>query len=214
MAPWSIEWLVRTEGGEREVPAFSFLLGQPAAVRVQLRSIVDAVRTMGPDRWNDTTSHDSMHGVCAQLHEARDRHGQMLYRLYLRWQREHHRVVIVLRSRTRPRCPTRSTKTSRRWPRRPNSTRPLSRPPTTSRGSRLNYWATRDAPSVAHGLGRRLAPSKPSVLSRAGTVGASTRAQLGHRQPDARLSPRSRSTEDTYRNIYVTVRIFCASGTR
>ena len=36
-----------------------------------------------------------MHGVCAQLHEARDRHGQMLYRLYLRWQREHHRVVIV-----------------------------------------------------------------------------------------------------------------------
>lgn len=95
MALWSIEWLVRTEGGEREVPAFSFLLGQPAPVRVQLRSIVDAVRTMGPDRWNDTTSHDSMHGVCAQLHEARDRHGPMLYRLYLRWQREHHRVVIV-----------------------------------------------------------------------------------------------------------------------
>jgi hypothetical protein len=33
--------------------------------------------------------------VCAQLHETRERHGQMLYRLYLRWQREHHRVVIV-----------------------------------------------------------------------------------------------------------------------
>jgi hypothetical protein len=95
MALWSIEWLVRAEGGEREVPAFSFLLLQPAAVRVQLRAIVDAVRTTGPDRWKDTTSHDSMHGVCAQLHAARDRHGQMLYRLYLRWQREHHRVVIV-----------------------------------------------------------------------------------------------------------------------
>lgn len=95
MALWSIEWLVRTEGGEREVPAFWFLVSQPLAVRVQLRSIVDAVRTTGPDRWKDTTSHDSMHGVCAQLHEARDRHGQMLYRLYLRWQREHHRVVVI-----------------------------------------------------------------------------------------------------------------------
>ena len=36
-----------------------------------------------------------MHGVCAQLREARDRHNQMLYRLYLRWQRDHRRVVIV-----------------------------------------------------------------------------------------------------------------------
>jgi hypothetical protein len=95
MALWSIEWLVRTEGGERDVPAFSFLLVLPAPVRVQLLAIVDAVRTTGPDRWKDTTSHDSMHGVCAQLHEARDRHSQMLYRLYLRWQRERHRVVIV-----------------------------------------------------------------------------------------------------------------------
>jgi hypothetical protein len=95
MALWSMEWLVTTEGGEREVPAFSFLMLQPLAVRVQLLAIVDAVRTTGPDRWKDTTSHDSMRGVCAQLHEARDRHGQMLYRLYLRWHREHHRVVIV-----------------------------------------------------------------------------------------------------------------------
>lgn len=95
MALWSIEWLVRTDGGGRAVPAFSFLLSQPAAARIQLLAIVDAVRTTGPDRWKDTTSHDSMHGVCAQLHEARDRHGQQLYRLYLRWQREHRRVVIV-----------------------------------------------------------------------------------------------------------------------
>jgi hypothetical protein len=36
-----------------------------------------------------------MHGACAKLHEARDRHGQMLYRLYLRWQRDHRRVVVV-----------------------------------------------------------------------------------------------------------------------
>jgi len=95
VARWEVEWLVRTEGGVREVPAFSFLVKQPSAVRIQLLAIIDAVRTTGPDRWKDTTSHDSMHGRCAHLHEARDRHGDMLYRLYLRWQREHKRVVII-----------------------------------------------------------------------------------------------------------------------
>jgi hypothetical protein len=92
---WAIEWLVVLEQGERHVPAFEFLLLQPASVRVQLLAIVDAVRTTGPDRWRDTTSHDSMHGTCAQLHEARDRHGQTLYRLYLRWQRNERRVVVI-----------------------------------------------------------------------------------------------------------------------
>lgn len=86
---------MRTDGGARDVPAFSFLLKQPAAVRIQLLAIVDAVRTTGPDRWKDTTSHDSMHGSCAHLHEPRDRHGNMLYRLYLRWQRDVKRVVII-----------------------------------------------------------------------------------------------------------------------
>ncbi|MHB1568863.1 MAG: hypothetical protein ACYC0H_06635 [Solirubrobacteraceae bacterium] len=86
---------MRAERGTRTIPAFSFLLAQPPAVRIQLLAIVDAVRTVGPDRWRDTTSHDLMHGPCAHLHEARDRHGQMLYRLYLRWQRAEQRVVIV-----------------------------------------------------------------------------------------------------------------------
>jgi hypothetical protein len=95
MAPWAAEWLVRTDSGTRAIPAFSFLLDQPVAVRVQLLAIVDSVRSTGPDRWRDTTSHDSMRGACAQLHEARDRHGQMLYRLYLRWQRDARRVVIT-----------------------------------------------------------------------------------------------------------------------
>jgi len=60
-----------------------------------LLAIVDAVRSTGPDQWRDTSSHDSMHGACEHLHEARDRHGQMLYRLYLLWQRREKRVVIV-----------------------------------------------------------------------------------------------------------------------
>jgi hypothetical protein len=92
---WDVEWLVKTEGGARSVPAFDFLLDQPPAVRIQLLAIVDAVRTVGPDQWRDTSSHDSMHGACEHLHEARDRHGQMLYRLYLLWQRREKRVVIV-----------------------------------------------------------------------------------------------------------------------
>jgi hypothetical protein len=95
MARWSVEWLVRAEGGTRTVPAFEFLRQQPPAVRAQLLAIEEAVRTQGPDRWRDRVSHDAMHGACAHLHEARDRHGQMLYRLYLLWQREHKRVVII-----------------------------------------------------------------------------------------------------------------------
>jgi hypothetical protein len=95
VALWKVEWLVKTDGGVRSVPAFDFLLAQPSAVRMQLLAIVDAVRTTGPDRWKDRTSHDSMHDSCAHLHEARDRHGQMLYRLYLLWQRNNNRVVII-----------------------------------------------------------------------------------------------------------------------
>jgi hypothetical protein len=92
---WEVEWLVKTDGGRRTVPAFEFLLSQPPAVRIQLLAIVDAVRSTGPDQWRDTSSHDSMHGACEHLHEARDRHGQTLYRLYLLWQRRQKRVVIV-----------------------------------------------------------------------------------------------------------------------
>jgi hypothetical protein len=95
VARWGVEWLVKTDGGARSVPAFEFLREQPSAVRTQLLAIVDAVRTVGPDQWKDRTSHDSMHGSCTHLHEARDRHGQMLYRLYLLWQRERRRVVII-----------------------------------------------------------------------------------------------------------------------
>jgi hypothetical protein len=84
---WDVEWLVKTGGGRRNVPAFDFLLSQPPAVRIQLLAIVDAVRSTGPHQWRDTSSHDSMHGACEHLHEARDRHGQMLYRLYLLWQK-------------------------------------------------------------------------------------------------------------------------------
>ena len=83
------------EGGCRTVPAFEFLRGLPSAPRVQLLAIVDAVATVGPDRWKDRNRHRAMEGELAHLHEARDRHGQTLFRLFLRWQREQHRVVII-----------------------------------------------------------------------------------------------------------------------
>ncbi len=92
---WAVEWLVSTDGGNREIPAFVFLLRQPANVRTQLLAIVDAVRTTGPDQWRDKQSHTRMSGSCGHLHEARDRQDQMLYRLYLRWQRDARRVVII-----------------------------------------------------------------------------------------------------------------------
>ena len=95
MTQWHVEWLVKKHGDTRSVPAFEFLLDQPSAVRLQLLAIIDAVRTTGPDQWRDSHSHASMHGACAHLHEARDRHGQTLYRLYLLWQRTDKRVVII-----------------------------------------------------------------------------------------------------------------------
>lgn len=95
MAQWDVEWLVVVEGGTRTIPALVFLRAQPASVRRQLLAILDAVRTTGPDQWRDTTSHDSMSGACADLHEARDRHDQTLYRLYLRWQRQERRVIVL-----------------------------------------------------------------------------------------------------------------------
>ncbi len=95
MALWNVEWLAKRDSGVRSVPAFDFLLDQPPAVRMQLLGIVDAVRTTGPDRWRDTNSHDSMRGSCEHLHEARDKHGQTLYRLYLLWQRNDKRIVII-----------------------------------------------------------------------------------------------------------------------
>lgn len=95
MAQWDAEWLVRSEGGVRTVPGFAFLCAQPSNVRIHLLAIVDAVRHTGPDQWRDTTTHDSMEENCAHLHEARDRQGQTLYRLYLRWQRDKRRVVII-----------------------------------------------------------------------------------------------------------------------
>lgn len=92
VALWNVERLVTRNGGVRSVAAFDFLLDQPSAVRMRLLAIVDARTTTGPDQWEDSNSHDSMHGSCAHLHEARDRHGQMLYLL---WQRNDRRVVII-----------------------------------------------------------------------------------------------------------------------
>jgi hypothetical protein len=92
---WGIEWLVVQAEGTRRVPAFDFLAQQPTNVCTTLLAIVDAVRHGGPDKWRDTHTHAPLHGELDHLHEARDKHGQTLYRLFLCWQREHHRVVVL-----------------------------------------------------------------------------------------------------------------------
>ena len=74
------------------MPAFAFLLEQPTAVRVQLL----AIPRRGPvHRTGDTNSHDWLRCAFPHLHEARDRHAQTLYSMYLRWQRDERRVVII-----------------------------------------------------------------------------------------------------------------------
>ena len=95
MALWSIEWLVRTEGGEREVPAFSFLLVQPAAVWTQLLAISSTLCERRDPTSGETPPRTIRCVACAPSFTRLATGTAMLYRLYLRWQREHHRVVIV-----------------------------------------------------------------------------------------------------------------------
>ncbi len=92
---WKVEWLVLTEGGERIVPGLKFLSEIESSPRLQLLRILEAVCTVGPDQWRDQGMHCAMHSACSHLHEARDRQDQTLYRLYLRWQRDCQRVVIL-----------------------------------------------------------------------------------------------------------------------
>ena len=67
----------------------------PVNVRIQLLAILDAVRTTGPDQWADRHSHCAMKGDLADLHEVRDKQGEVLYRLFVLWQRRERRVVII-----------------------------------------------------------------------------------------------------------------------
>ena len=95
VAQWDVEWLTVVEDGKRTIPALKFLVQQEPNIRAVLLGIVDSVRTFGPDRWKDANSHKPMYGACSDLHEARDRYDQMLYRLFLKWQRQEQRVVVL-----------------------------------------------------------------------------------------------------------------------
>ena len=83
------------EDGERKVPAFDWLMSLPLNIRTQLLATVQAVEGGGPDRWRDRRSHKAMRDNVDRVHEARDKHGQTLYRLFLRWQRDERRVVFL-----------------------------------------------------------------------------------------------------------------------
>jgi hypothetical protein len=92
---WKVEWLVDRDRNPSTIPAYDFLKDLPVNVRVQLLAILEAVRTTGPDQWADRHSHCPMRGELADLHEVRDKQGEMLYRLFVIWQRKERRVVII-----------------------------------------------------------------------------------------------------------------------
>jgi 1,2-phenylacetyl-CoA epoxidase catalytic subunit len=93
---WSTEWLLVVAGGERRIPAFTFLQDLPGTSRTLLLQVVEAVKGVGgPDQWRDAHLHARMKGDLADLHEARDKQGDTLYRLFLRWDRDVGRVWII-----------------------------------------------------------------------------------------------------------------------
>ena len=98
---WKTEWLVVQAEGVRKIPAIEFLRDIESAPRTQLLQILEAVKCVGPHRWRDTHSHDKMEGELDDLHEVRDRHGETLYRLYLKWVLDAS-TVWVLDGRTKP----------------------------------------------------------------------------------------------------------------
>jgi hypothetical protein len=102
---WAVEWLLDRRKDPPSIPAYRFLKAVPVNVRIQLLAILDAVRTTGPDQWTDRHSHCPMKGDLDDLHEVRDRQGETLYRLFVAWQRNERRVVIIdgrrKRNRTR-----------------------------------------------------------------------------------------------------------------
>jgi Phage derived protein Gp49-like (DUF891) len=98
---WEVEWLIDRSEKPASIPAYRFLKALPVNVRVQLLAILEAVRTVGPDQWADRQSHCPMKGDLADLHEVRDKQGEMLYRLFVLWQRKE-RCVVVIDGRRKP----------------------------------------------------------------------------------------------------------------
>jgi hypothetical protein len=92
---WSVEWLVIERDGERVVPALDFLRDLPDTSKELLLGVIDSVRVMGPDKWHSLDLHKPMKGDLADLHEARDKQGETLCRLFVKWQREEERVVLL-----------------------------------------------------------------------------------------------------------------------
>jgi hypothetical protein len=93
-----IEWIPvwYRDPSSGAIPALEFLRDVPMPVRENLLAIREAVRfSGGPHRWRDTTTHALMHGDLDFMYEARDRHGQRLYRLFMVWDRATGDLILV-----------------------------------------------------------------------------------------------------------------------
>src|SRR5690606_2547112 len=90
-----------SSAGKRAVPAVAFLAGIPENVALQLLENLNSVAEAGPDHWFEPNIHCAMKGELKDLHEVRDRQGQQLYRLFVKWLR-YEKMVIIIDGREKP----------------------------------------------------------------------------------------------------------------
>ncbi|HST42878.1 MAG TPA: hypothetical protein VLK58_25365 [Conexibacter sp.] len=76
---WTVAFYETARG---EVPARDFLISCPTPVRATLVKIVATVVAAPPPTFAASHLWHAMHGSMKGLHEARDRHGDRLYRLF------------------------------------------------------------------------------------------------------------------------------------
>jgi hypothetical protein len=88
--PWLVHYFQRhrQDDAARAVPAREFLGACPAEVRAHLVAVVKAVAESPPPRFGGGLQWQAMHGDMKGWFEARDRHGQWLYRLFCLLERD------------------------------------------------------------------------------------------------------------------------------
>lgn len=88
--PWLVHYFQRhrEDDAGRAVPARDFLVDCPTEVRAQLVASIKAVADSPPPRFSGGLQWQAMHGAMKGWYEARDRHGQWLYRVFCLLERD------------------------------------------------------------------------------------------------------------------------------
>lgn len=82
--PWLIHYFQRHRDDDRAetVPARAFLDSCPIEAKAHLFAVLKAVAEAPPPRFGGGLQWQAMHGDMKGYHEARDRHGNQLYRVF------------------------------------------------------------------------------------------------------------------------------------